>query len=93
MTGYFVGHYTDFPDLDTYLAGYALTGGRLAGLEVPSSLLLAEDDPVIPARGLERVAVTGALKVQRSRFGGHCGFLADYRLTSWLDDYLAEVLV
>jgi predicted alpha/beta-fold hydrolase len=92
MTDYFVRHYTGFPDLNTYLEGYALTGRRLAGLDVPSHLLLAEDDPVIPSRGLERVAVTAALRVQRSRFGGHCGFIADYRLTSWLDDYLAEIL-
>ena len=50
MTDYFVCNYTEFPDLETYLRGYAVTGERLARLEVPTEILLADDDPVIPVR-------------------------------------------
>jgi predicted alpha/beta-fold hydrolase len=87
MTDYFVRHYTDYQDLDTYLNGYALTGERLANLAVSSRLLLVEDDPIIPARTLEDVAKSGSLKIERSPYGGHCGFISGYRLQSWLDDY------
>jgi hypothetical protein len=88
MTDHFVTTYTEFPDLHTYLRGYALTGSRLAELEIPSTMLLAEDDPVIPIAGLNGVARAPSLIVERSAFGGHCGFLADYRLRSWLDEYV-----
>lgn len=92
MTDFFVTRYTEFPDLVSYLRGYAVTGDRLSGLKVPVSILLAEDDPVIPATAARRLASSAAITVHRSRFGGHCGFLRDYRLRSWLDDYLLAAL-
>lgn len=90
MTDYFVRHHTEYADLESYLLGYALTGERLAGLQVPSQVLLAEDDPVIPVHDAAALARTPLLDVRRSRFGGHCAFLADLRLRSWVDDYLAQ---
>jgi predicted alpha/beta-fold hydrolase len=87
MTDYFVQKYTDFGNLDTYLNGYALTGDRLANLKVPSRILLVEDDPIIPARTLEKVARPVSLQIEKSPYGGHCGFISGYRLQSWLDDY------
>jgi len=92
MTDYFVRHYTGFTDLRTYLRGYALTGDRLTGLQVPSTMLLAEDDPVIPVVGLDRVARPDCLRIETTPHGGHCGFIEDYRLTSWADRYILEVL-
>jgi hypothetical protein len=92
MTAHFVRDYTEFPDLESYLAGYALTDGRLAALDIPADVLIAEDDPVIPVRGLDRVACSPSLCVTRSRFGGHCGFIADLALNSWADDFVASAL-
>jgi uncharacterized protein len=92
MTEYFVIHYTDFPDLYTYLNGYALTGERLAGMTVNASMLLADDDPVIPVEGLTDMHVPEALTVYRAEFGGHCGFLEGLNLESWLDRFLLDEL-
>jgi len=88
MTEFFVVNHTEYPDLHSYLKGYSLEGDRLAGLSVPSDVLLAEDDPVIPVIGLERVARSDALRVQVTQFGGHCGHLKNYSLGSWADDWL-----
>ena len=93
MTDYFVCNYTGFPDLETYLRGYAVTGDRLAGLKVPTEILLADDDPVIPIRDVAGLARTPALTVRRSRYGDHCGFIANYRLATWLDEYVARVFM
>ena len=90
MTDFFVTRYTEYPDLATYLQGYSVTGDRLAGLAVPTSILLADDDPVIPFGAAERLARSPALTIHRSRWGGHCGFLLDYRLRTWSDDYLLQ---
>ena len=92
MTNYFVLRYTEFPDLESYLAGYSLTGSRLAGLAVPSTMLLANDDPVIPIFDSGRIAQSACLTIDKSAFGGHCGFLWDYRLNSWLDQYIIDVI-
>lgn len=92
MTDFFVRNYTEYPDLDTYLRGYAVIGARLAGLEVPARILLAEDDPVIPLCDVARLARSPALTIERSYHGGHCAFLLDYRLRSWLDEYLVQAV-
>ncbi len=92
MTEYFVLQHTEYPDLYTYLNGYALTGERLAGLAVRSVMLLADDDPVIPVEGLSDMHMPAALQVWRSRYGGHCGFLEGLDGRSWMDDFLLREL-
>lgn len=92
MTDYFVQRYTEFPDLESYLNGYALTGTLLAELTTPSMMLVAEDDPVIPVAGLERIASSSCLTIARSEFGGHCGFLSRFPFDSWLDQFIVEAL-
>ena len=92
MTEYFVEQHTEYPDLYSYLNGYALTGERLAGLQVPSFVLLAEDDPVIPFEGLADMQIPPAMQIWLSRYGGHCGFLQSLRGASWMDDFLLEKL-
>jgi predicted alpha/beta-fold hydrolase len=84
-TEFFAVRYAGFPDVDSYLSGYAVTGDALARLEVPSRLIVAADDPVIPVEDLRDVAVTPALATEVVARGGHCAFLEDYRLKSWLD--------
>jgi predicted alpha/beta-fold hydrolase len=90
MTDHFVREYTEYPDLDTYLRGYAVTGERLARLVVPTEILLADDDPVIPVAGAAALARPAALTLRRTHHGGHVSFLEDFRLRSWLDDYIAH---
>jgi predicted alpha/beta-fold hydrolase len=91
-TRFFVETYTDFPDLDAYLRGYAITGLVLAKLEVPTRLIAAADDPVIPSRDLERLARPRAMDLQVVSYGGHCGFLDSYALRSWLDSEILALL-
>jgi len=77
MTEFFVVNYTEYPDVLSYLRGYAITGGRLRELQAPSRVLLADDDPVIPIGGLSRLDRPAALRIERADFGGHCGFVTD----------------
>jgi len=84
-TEFFVKRYTEYSDLDSYLCGYAVTGNVLAGLTVPTRLIAAADDPVIPIEDLADLAVTPALEIDVVPHGGHCAFLDDYRLRSWID--------
>ncbi len=85
MTAEMVRRYTDFPGLDDYLNGYAITGARLATLEVPASILTSLDDPIIPADGLERLARPPALSITVTRYGGHCGFFERLAPPNWLE--------
>lgn len=85
MTAELVRRHTDFPSLEDYLNGYALTGARLSALEVPSLLIASRDDPIIPAAGLERLAKPPALQLVVTERGGHCGFLERLSGPTWAE--------
>lgn len=92
MTAELVDAHTGFPSLDEYLDGYAITGARLARLEVPSMLIAALDDPIISPLDLPRVAAPAALRVVLTRHGGHCGFFERLTAPSWADRRVAALL-
>ena len=92
LTQELVGRYTEFASLDEYLNGYSITGRELARLAVPSSIIIALDDPIIPIEGLKRLAPTPALEVIVTRHGGHCGFLEDLVAPSWAERWIVAKL-
>ena len=93
MTAELVRSYTDFPTLDHYLNGYAITGERLARLEVPSTIVTSLDDPIIPSGGLAQLARPRALSLTVTRHGGHCGFFDDLRGPTWLERRIMPLLL
>lgn len=92
MTECLVQRYTDIGSLDNYLNGYAIVGNVLASLTVPSVIIAAADDPIIPARDLERLARNPKLSVFVTRYGGHCGFMDRWLGERWLDRQVARLL-
>ncbi len=88
MTAGLVERCTDFPDLDAYLQGYAITGERLAQLSAPAAVLLSEDDPIIPAADAARMAASPRLTVTRTHFGGHCGFIGELGAPTYADRFV-----
>jgi hypothetical protein len=85
MTEQMVLKYTDYPDLATYLRGYAITEGVLESLEAPTHIVTSEDDPMILTRDLERLARPGSLRLTVTPHGGHCGFMDALTGPSWID--------
>lgn len=92
MTRDLVLQYTDFPDVESYFAGYAITGERLASLDVPSTIIAALDDPIIPAADFSRLAMPNTLRVVLTRRGGHCGFMPTYGGVSWANSVVLQAL-
>ena len=92
MTEHLVIRYTEYPDLRSYLDGYAVVGNVLAGLTVPCHVLLAADDPIIPVDDVDRLARPPALDVRVMEQGGHCGFLESVGGESWADREIHRLL-
>jgi hypothetical protein len=92
MTQILVEHHREFADIDAYLNGYALVGDFLARLEVPSHILFALDDPIIPARDLKDLARTPYLHIDAIAQGGHCGFMDRLVGESWADRQVARIM-
>jgi len=93
MTERMVLRYTDFPDLASYLCGYAITGDALAGLDTPARIVTSRDDPMILARDLERIARPPSLELTVTDRGGHCGYMDALAGPSWIDRTIVEDLL
>ncbi|HET9819024.1 MAG TPA: alpha/beta fold hydrolase [Rhodanobacteraceae bacterium] len=92
LTEALVLRHTDFGSLDNYLDGYSVAGDRLAGLAVPTSILASRDDPVCPASDLAEATLPACVELTVTERGGHCGFIRDWHLGSFVEDYVAARL-
>lgn len=89
-THYLATRYAGFKDSEAYYDGYSIAGDRLAGLKVPSTLLTAADDPVVPVEDFAALPELPWLNILVSPYGGHCGFLKNWRLESLADDLIPQ---
>jgi hypothetical protein len=92
MTELLIKRFSEFRDLDAYLHGYAITGTALADLQVPSHILFALDDPIVPAQDLSDVARSDYLQITAVPRGGHCGFMERFNSPSWADRQVARLM-
>jgi len=84
-TEFFVLNYTEFDSLDRYLRGYAITGPVLESVGVPTRLIMAADDPVIPIDDLASIARPPSIEISLLPHGGHCGFVDSLHGSAWID--------
>ena len=85
MTDHLARVHGGFASLDAYLRGYAVTGRVLESLAIPTRLIAAADDPIIPEADLAQLAVPPALEIVRTTQGGHCGFFDATDGGGWLE--------
>jgi uncharacterized protein len=90
LTRSLVLRHTDFGSLENYLDGYSIAGETLSALRVPATILMSEDDPVIPIADFRSLKVPPQVEVDIAPYGGHCGFIVDFSLRSFTEDYIAE---
>jgi len=89
LTRLMVENHTDFPSINEYLDGYSIADARLRELTIPSTILLARDDPVIPVSDVAGLELPPNVELQITAHGGHCGFIRDWSLTSFVEHYVA----
>jgi predicted alpha/beta-fold hydrolase len=92
MTRLLVASHTEYPSVDDYLAGYAITGDRLRSLAAPANVFIALDDPIIEAQDLPRLAKAPGLEITTTAHGGHCGFIVNLSGSSWMDQQVLQLL-
>lgn len=89
LTESLVLRHTDFSSLQQYLDGYSVAGDVLQAMQIPATILTARDDPVIPVKSFEQLQLPPIVELDIAPHGGHCGFIRDYGMTSFSDDYIA----
>ncbi|MGV8959738.1 MAG: YheT family hydrolase [Stenotrophomonas sp.] len=92
LTGWLVERHTDFDSLQAYFDGYSIAGERLAELQVPADILMAQDDPVIPFATFDRWQLPPGANLEIAAWGGHCGFLENIRGDGFSERWVADRL-
>jgi len=77
-----------FSDVDTYYAA-ASPGPWLGLIRVPSLLVHAEDDPMVPGSTVRPwlADASTSLRVELTPHGGHLGWVAGFDEASWITGY------
>lgn len=93
MHDYFVPRYTQSKTTEDYFDTYKLTPHLLQSLSVPTHIITSMDDPITRVSELTEIEKTHipALKIHKVPYGGHCGFIQDLKLTSWIDSQLVTL--
>ena len=89
LTEAMVLRHTDFKTLQQYLDGYSVAGDALLAMQIPATILTTRDDPVIPIDAFEKLELPPNVELDIASYGGHCGFIRGYGMTSFTDDYIA----
>ncbi len=89
-THYLATKHAGFDSADSYFDGYSIADQRLAALKVPSTVLTSVDDPVVPVGDFEDLPDNPALELIIAPYGGHCGFLKNWKLESLSEDLILQ---
>jgi len=89
-THYLATRHAGFESADEYFRGYSIADDRLAPLAVPATLLTSADDPVVPVADFEHLPENPGIELVITKYGGHCGFLKNWKLESMAEDLIAE---
>ena len=92
LTEKLVAYYGDYASINEYFEGYNITGNTLNRLRCESHILLAKDDPIIDFKDIYSLPNEENISLYSSENGGHCGFIKNIQLHSWLDDFIIEIL-
>jgi len=90
LTRMLVEQHTEYDTLEDYLDGYSIAGDRLAAAQVPMSILTAVDDPIVPVTDFEKLVLPQNARLDIAPFGGHCGFITDFRMNGFSESWVAE---
>lgn len=89
MTDYFIDQgLLPASDAKSYLDGYRVTDSVIHNISVPTEILTAIDDPVIPVQDIRNLPKTPYINTTILQHGGHCGFIEDMRMSSYVDKFI-----
>jgi len=90
MTERLLARYSEYGSAREYFRGYTLLDGDLSTLTVPTIIITAKDDPIIPIEDFYHLHTSDATRLLVQPYGGHNGFLEGWRLNGWYEKVMVE---
>lgn len=90
MTARLLPRYSHYQDPSTYFSGYALKADALTQIAVPTTILTAADDPIIPVTDFHDLALNSITEKIVLPYGGHNGFLMGLLKGCWYEGAMVK---
>jgi predicted alpha/beta-fold hydrolase len=88
MTDLLLNRFSGFPDTKTYFRAYGIYGEDLAGIQIPTAIITAADDPIIPVEDFKALNTAPDTDVFVHANGGHNGFVDSVLGPAWYDRFM-----
>lgn len=92
MNAVFVPLHTGFNDPKDFLDAYRITQKTLDAIPHRCEIIFSDDDPIINADDYDQLHSTANVTLHIQQYGGHCAFLQDWHLGSWIENILPELV-
>ena len=86
MTEFFTKNYSPHECIEELFSGYAITQNTINRIKHNTLIYSSIDDPCIPIEPLLKLNQTDYVKFMPQQYGGHCGFIDDFKFSSSLYD-------
>ena len=90
MTASAVADYGAHPSVEDYFSDYRITTKIFEKIKIPTSVITAQDDPIIPVEDFFSLPDNPAVNLIIHPHGGHNGFIEDLRLCAWHERFMVE---
>ena len=91
VTDFLLAKYSDFESAQDYFNAYAVMGSAVADINIPTTVITAADDPIIPVGDFYDFVPNEHLALVIHPHGGHNGFISGYNLQSWYETHIVTL--
>ncbi|MBW2412256.1 MAG: hypothetical protein JRF72_20850, partial [Deltaproteobacteria bacterium] len=88
VTDTLLAEYSDYASSAEYFKAYSVLNGALKNINVPTTIIAADDDPIIPIEDFRNLEINDLTNLVIPPYGGHNGFLTRWSLESWYEKNL-----
>lgn len=90
VTEKMIEQYSDYDSASEYFKGYSILNDAIDDLSVPTTIVTAADDPIIPVDDFYELKLNQRTELIIHTHGGHNGFIDGFFLKSWYEQELAD---
>ena len=91
MTELMIQRYSDYESAPDYFSHYAVLGDALADLTVRTTIITAQDDPIIPPDDFYDLKLNSQTELIIHHYGGHNGFIETLSGRAWYEKKMLQV--
>lgn len=88
VTDTLLAEYSDYASSAEYFKAYSVLNGAIENISIPTTIIAAADDPIIPIEDFENLKINDLTNLVIQPYGGHNGFLTNWSLESWYERQL-----